>query len=215
MAQEDDDTLAATGTLGTPKQRLRSLIWNLIPSVAFGLIGMGVSFGLSAFLSGWLFTTAPTERFRQLPEGDASLLVAHLRNTSEDLAHLQQIVANQPDALANAEKAQADVNAVIKFLNELPVVEKQAAIVPLPSLITRALAEELKPSAPREGWSVPDIIALGLTSFIALMLFVFVILYFRTEDKAKKVFAEKTITSMVGFRPAHRVRIRQIQVALK
>lgn len=199
MAQEDDDTLEATGTLGTPKQRARSLVRSLTPAVAFGIIGMAVSYGLSAFVSGWLLSATPAERFRQLPEGDASVLVAHLRNTSEDLAYLQKLVANQPDALANAQKAQADVNAAIHFLNELPVVERQAELVPLPSLITQAVAEELKSPTPRDGWSVPDIIALGLTGFIALMFFVFVILYFKTEDKSKKVFAEKTMTSMVGF----------------
>lgn len=197
--QEDDDTLEATGTLGTPKQRARSLIWSLIPSVAFGLIGMGVSFALSAFLSGWLFTTPPTERYRQLPEGDASVLVAHLSNTSRDLAELQTLVASQPEAFTKAKNAQDDVNAAIQLLNQLPLLERQAKLVPLPSLITEALADDLKPSDPRDGWSVQDIIALGLTGFIALMFLVFVILYFKTEDKTKKVFAEKIMTSMVGF----------------
>ncbi|APO74291.1 hypothetical protein AM571_CH01456 [Rhizobium etli 8C-3] len=199
MAQEDDDTLEATGTLGTPKQRARSLIRSIIPAVAFGLGAMAVSYSLSAVVTGWLITSTPVEHFRQLPEGDATRIVAQLRGTSENLAYLQKLVASQPDAAANAEKAQADVNAVIHLLDSLPVVESRAEVISLPSLVTQAVAQEIRGGKTSGGSSVQDIIALGLTGFIALMLLVFTVLYFRTEDKSKKVFAEKIITSIVGF----------------
>jgi len=198
MAQEDDDTLDSSGTLGSPRQRWHQLVRMVLTSISAGAVIMALGSSVTLIIK--QYTNPPVQQvYWQIPDKEYHETLADLRSTRDDLARLQTLTTGESQAIA--ERAHASVERAAGTLGTLPyfTLEEQPDELGswFPSLVTEAFAQS--EAKEREPDTMQRIVVFALIGVVVLVLTLFVLLYMFTNDRAKKTFAEKTITTMIGF----------------
>lgn len=198
MAEEEPDTVEITATLGTPVQRA----WSLLRILAFGILagGVGLVTGMAVTLVVSQYIDPPKyEKIWQLPDADREQTFKDLKQSISDLARIQSLTTGEAQTLAK--ETQERTEMTLSLLENLPFVERRMGEeygLNLPSLVTAAYAQTSGQAIP-EQIDMQRIVVYVLIGVVVAVLLLFVLLYMFTQDKAKKAFAEKTITTIVGF----------------
>ncbi|ATU95422.1 hypothetical protein [Phyllobacterium zundukense] len=178
----------------TPLARLYPLLRLLTSGIATGAV---VTLLSGSVLGLWhRVSPVETEKVWQVPNEDYKRVLGVLEQSNASLLSLEQIVATYPEASKLVGNLKTDIAEAQATLKQVPYVEKTADVGLSFSFFAPASAQETKTTAEREQ---DHTIVYSLLGLVAFVLVAFCLLYLFTQDKAKKTFAEKTITSVLGF----------------
>ncbi|MBW9088151.1 hypothetical protein JNB91_09880 [Rhizobium wenxiniae] len=192
MTENDSESAQAK----TQSQKIRSLIRLLASSVMAALMMSLIAGSASDLL--YRFWKPEQVAVWQLSDIDHKAILDRLEKSSADAATLKEMVADNPKAVQLVETLKADISATKELLRSLPYVERSASLDLVPDVFSPAHAQQVAQTAPAEDHSLNMFlyIILGLVSFV---LVVFCLMYVFSTDKTKTAFAEKTITTIIGF----------------
>jgi hypothetical protein len=190
----DHDRQGDEPTKDTPLARLVPLLRLL----ASGLItGALVALLSSSVLKLW-HNVSPghTEKVWQVQDNSYKRVLGSLDNANTYVVSLEKIAGSNPEAADLIAKLKGEIGSVSSTLQASPYVTITEDASLSFNLVSPANAEETK-TPPDQGQD--HTIVYSLLGLVAFVLVAFCLLYLFTQDKAKKVFAEKTITSVLGF----------------
>lgn len=180
----------------TRSQKLTSLFRLLTSSAVAAVM---ISF-IAGSASDILYTIFKPDQVTvwQLSDIDQKAILARLEKLGTDTATLRAIVADNPKAALLAETLTADISATKELLHSLPYVERRASIDLIPEVFGIAYAQQAAATSRAEDHSQSMFlyVILGLVAFV---LVVFCMMYVFSKDKTKTAFAEKTISTIIGF----------------
>ncbi|OAP39030.1 hypothetical protein AU381_07955 [Sinorhizobium glycinis] len=179
----------------TPRQRFYTLFRVMTSSALIAILAAGVS---TSALELW-HRIYPQDQVKvwQITGGDYERLLGTLETSNYNLERLEKIVASNPEAASLVGRLRADVIGAQSVLQSASYIEKFA--YSLPSLVTVANAQEPSTKAAAERDPSPGIFLYLILGLVAFVLVVFCLMYCFTQDKTKKAFAEKTISTIIGF----------------
>ncbi|MBY3217780.1 hypothetical protein HFO21_26070 [Rhizobium laguerreae] len=134
----------------------------------------------------------------QLSVTDQKAILYRLEKSQSDAAALGQIVTDNPKAAQLVEALTADISATKELLQSLPYIERRASLDLIPDVFSAAHAQQAATTPPVEDHS-PNMFLYLILALVAFVLFVFCLMYVFTKDKTKTAFAEKMISTIVGF----------------
>ncbi|MBB3919195.1 hypothetical protein [Rhizobium fabae] len=134
----------------------------------------------------------------QLSGTDQKALLARLEKSQGDAAVLRQIVSDNPKATQLVETLTADISATKELLQSLPYIERRASLNLIPDVFSAAHAQQAATTPPAEDHS-PNMFLYLILALVAFVLVVFCLMYVFTKDKTKTAFAEKMISTIIGF----------------
>lgn len=180
----------------TSSEKLKSLFRLLASSAAAAMMMTLIASSASDIF--YRFLKPEQVTVWQLSEIDQKAILARLEKARMDAATLREIVADNPKATQLAETLTADIAATKELLHSLPHVERRASIDLLPDVFSIAHAQQAAPATPAEDRS-PDMFLYIVLGLVAFVLVVFCLMYVFSKDKTKTAFAEKTISTIIGF----------------
>ncbi|MEY9098009.1 hypothetical protein ABIA24_000918 [Sinorhizobium fredii] len=139
----------------------------------------------------------PQAKVWQVSNEDYRRIRGVVENSNADLANLEKVVANNPEALALVARLKTDLSTLNQTLNSVPYIETTVNAGLSLSLFTPANAAETSKGG--DTGTLPAVflyILLGIVVFVAVS-FSFVFIF--SKDKTKTAFAEKMITTIIGF----------------
>jgi hypothetical protein len=181
-----------SGQNETPVRKLFHLASSIAPAIA-GVLTITVGSGLFNKVVDY-FDPPIVTRVWQVQDGAYKEILANLTIVKENMATLQKLVIDNPEAAQNVRRTEANVGVAIARLQSSPSVEHRAEVT-MPSFVSIAFAQGT--STPPD--SSDNLVRNGLLGFLAILILLFTLLYMKTNDKGKKTFSEKTITSLIGF----------------
>jgi len=134
----------------------------------------------------------------QLADTDQKSILARLEKSTTDAGTLRELVTDNPKATQLVETLTADISATKELLRSLPYVERRASFDVVPDLFSTAHAQQAAPTSPAEDHS-PNMFLYIILGLVAFVLVVFCMMYVFSKDKTKTAFAEKTISTIIGF----------------
>jgi hypothetical protein len=180
----------------TSSQKLKSLVRLLTSSAVAALMMTLIASSASDILNRFLKPEQVT--VWQLSDIDQKAILARLEKSGKDAATLREIVADNPEAAQLAATITADISATKDMLHFLPYVERRASLHLMPDVFSIAHAQQASPIPQADDHS-PSMFLYIILSLVAFVLVVFCLMYVFSKDKTKTAFAEKTISTIIGF----------------
>ncbi|MDX0624218.1 hypothetical protein GOD70_25965 [Sinorhizobium medicae] len=192
MSNQDDVTPAND----TPRRRLYTLLRFATSSLLVGFLAAAIS---SSMFELW-HRVYPRETVKvwQLQKEQYNQVIASLEQSDASLVNLEKLVAANPEATALVEKLKASIGDAQSVIQSAPSVEKAADAGISFDIITKAYAQDATVK-PAEDQDYTRWVLFSLIALVAFVLVAFSLMYMYTQDKTKKAFAEKTITTIIGF----------------
>ena len=177
----------------TPFERLKRLVRSTGSAVLVSILLGGFVGSLGSFLDS---STSTREQRYEFTAANVEDIRATLQEMQYRLQATEKIVATFPEAVQNLRVNQHLVaNALAKLDLGQRIGGEDAGAFRL-TLSSPAYAQQVAASPEAE---THTLVTYSLIAVVALILILFVLLYMFTKDRAKKAYAEKTITTMVGF----------------
>lgn len=192
MAENDSESAQAK----TQSQKIRSLFRLLTSSIVAALMMALIAGSVSDLL--YRFWKPEQVTVWQLSDIDQRAILGRLEKSGTDAATLKEMVTDNPKAVQLVETLTADISATKELLRSLPYVERRASLDLVPDVFSTAHAQQAASTSPAEDHS-PNMFLYIILGLVAFVLVVFCLMYVFSKDKTKTAFAEKTITTIIGF----------------
>lgn len=177
--------------------RLRHLIHLLISSGTVAVMAVLLSTSLMNLVKK-IYGNEPVI-IHQLSDNSFKQLINNLERASNLIVRLETDLANNPQELAKVISLKTELQhaqTTLKLSTEIK--NAQASTFSLDPFST-AYAEDGATTTPTEKNDNLPYVLFGLIALVAFVLIALCLMYIFTSDKVKKAFAEKTITTIMGF----------------
>lgn len=135
----------------------------------------------------------------ELSDDSFARLTISLERSSALIVQLESGLANSPQELATVIALKAELQEAQKALKSSSEIKNAEAPAFSLNPFGTAYAQDATAAKPTEENDYMRYVLFGLIALVAFVLVAFCLMYMYTSDKTKKAFAEKTITTIIGF----------------